>query len=66
MSIESRLVRLERQSGARAELFSFRVIVPPKMTREEWRQKCREMGRTGERVFTIDLDGANVFGGEDE
>ncbi len=50
------------QVGADAGRVRFTVRVPPKMSREEWQQKCRELGRVGDGLhFTIDLDGAGVF-----
>ena len=60
MNLQSRVERLERaQIGADAGRVRFIVRVPPKMSREEWQQKCRELGRVGDRLhFTIDLDGA--------
>lgn len=64
MNVRGRIERLEgaaRLAGA----VRFRVIVPPKMSREEWQRYCRERPG-GHSRFTIDLDGAGVFGGEDE
>jgi hypothetical protein len=63
MNLQSRVERLERaQIGADEGRVRFIVRVPPKMSREEWQQKCRELGGGGDRLhFTIDLDGAGVF-----
>ena len=63
MSLRSRLEKLEAEARRRDEAGAvrFRVIVPPKMSRKEWQERVREWQRTGERVFTIDLDGAGVF-----
>lgn len=41
MSIESRLERLERAPDESDDRVRFRVIVPPKMTREEWQRYAR-------------------------
>ena len=49
MSVESRVKKLERRRDERDERVRFRVIVPRKLTREEWQRKCRETGRTGAR-----------------
>ena len=54
MNVKGRLERLEREGFADAPL-RFRVIVPRKMTREEWAAHVRAMPRD---VFTVDLDGA--------
>ena len=54
MNVKSRVEKLERERGD-DEPVRFRVIVPPKMTREEWDRQAREFGRAGSRVFTVDL-----------
>ena len=56
MNVKSRVERLERGRVGDSEAVRFRVIVPPKMTREEWQKKCREWQRDGARVFTVDFD----------
>lgn len=57
----SRVERLEQASAARDARARFRVIVPPKMSREEWERRARTPGG-----FTLKLDNAGVFEGEDD
>ena len=59
MRLEGRLKRIEQQTGA-AGAFRFVIIVPPKLTREEWAEHAREMTERG--GFTLNLDAAAVFG----
>ena len=65
MNLQNRVERAERERAG-DELVRFRVIVPPKMSREEWERQVREFGRAGSRLFTVDLTGAGRPGGEDE
>lgn len=63
MNIGRRLERLEaeaRPKGAGAGV-RFVVIVPPKMSREEWARCYPPPG-----AFTLKLDNAGAFGGADD
>ena len=58
MNLKSRVEKLEGAGIADEGRVRFRVIVPPKMTREEWAAHVREMQACGSRFFTVDLTGA--------
>ena len=58
MNVKARVERLERAGEPEAGRVRFRVVVPPKMTREEWAAHIREMQAQGSRFFTVDLYGA--------
>ena len=58
MNIKSRVERLERAGEPEGARVRFRVVVPPKMTREEWAAHIREMQARDGRFFTVDLGGA--------
>ena len=57
MNVKSRVERLERTGGSEGERVRFRVVVPPKMTREEWAACVRALTRN---VFTVDLGGGRA------
>ena len=54
VSVKIRVERLERERGGDEARVRFVVVVPPKMSREEWDRQARELGRAGSRVFTVD------------
>ena len=64
MSIESRLERLERARDEREGRVRFRVIVPPKCSREEWERRYGGPSRDGVPSFTVRLN--HHDGGEGE
>ena len=59
MNLQNRVEKLERDAGQGPDgRVTFRVIVPPKMTREEWERRCRESAQRGEPFFTVRLNSA--------
>ena len=64
MSLRSRLEKLEAEARRRDEAGAvrFRVIVPPKMSRDQWQRYARTRHADASH-FTLDIDNAGVMEG---
>lgn len=61
MNLQNRVEKLEQQTGASTGV-KFVVVIPPRMTREEWAEHAREFTERG--GFTVNLKAAEVTGDE--